>query len=67
MTTEARTAGQAAADTHRDLQLALADAKMMFPELTFSDTAEGDIRINLGRVGIRTAARPARTLTAARP
>ncbi|MEV7382109.1 hypothetical protein [Streptomyces lydicus] len=66
MTTEARTASQAAADTYSDLQLALADAKMMFPEMAFSDTAEGDIRINLGRVGIRTAERLARALKAVR-
>ncbi|MGW7573946.1 hypothetical protein [Streptomyces sp. NPDC054765] len=54
MTTEVRTEAQLAADTYGDLQLALADAKMMFPEMTFSDTAEGDVRINLARVGIGT-------------
>ncbi|MEU9112065.1 hypothetical protein AB0D04_09790 [Streptomyces sp. NPDC048483] len=66
MGTEARTAIQAASDAYRDLQLALADAKIIFPEMTFSDTAEGDIRISLGRVGIRTAAKLARVLKAAR-
>ncbi|MEU9122995.1 hypothetical protein AB0C96_24550 [Streptomyces sp. NPDC048506] len=66
MTTQARTVSQAAASAYRELQLALAGAKMAFPEMTLSDTADGHIRINLGRVGIRTAAKLARALNAAR-
>ncbi|MFI1431643.1 hypothetical protein [Streptomyces lydicus] len=66
MTTEARTVSQAAVDAYRDLQLALADARMRFPEMTLSDSAEGDIRINLGRVGIGAAERLARALRTAR-
>ncbi|TJZ55702.1 hypothetical protein FCH28_10300 [Streptomyces piniterrae] len=66
MTTETRTAVQAAADAYRDPQLALTDAEMTFPEPRLGDTAEGDIRINFGPVGIRTAARPARILKAVR-
>ncbi|MEU9121944.1 hypothetical protein AB0C96_19135 [Streptomyces sp. NPDC048506] len=65
MTTGARTASQAAANAYRDLQLALAEAKMTLPEMTFSDTADGHIRIHLGRVDIGTAARPARALKTA--
>ncbi|UKY50992.1 hypothetical protein [Streptomyces inhibens] len=66
MTTEVRTDGRWAMDTFRELQLVLADPRLAFPEMSLSDTAEGDIRINLGRVGIRTAARLARALKAAR-
>ncbi|MFF4607966.1 hypothetical protein ACFY12_35165 [Streptomyces sp. NPDC001339] len=62
MTTEACTDSQAAACAYRDLQLALADVGMAFPEMTLSDTADGKLRINLGRVGISTAAKLARTL-----
>ncbi|MEV0370773.1 hypothetical protein AB0I10_13230 [Streptomyces sp. NPDC050636] len=64
MTTEARTDSRAA-DAFHTLQLALAGAEMMFPELTFSDAADGEIRVNRGRVGIRTAANLARALKAA--
>ncbi|MEV0370499.1 hypothetical protein AB0I10_11815 [Streptomyces sp. NPDC050636] len=66
MAAEVCTDGRAAMDAFRESQLALADVKMMFPELTFSDTVEGGIRINLGCVGIRTAAKLARALKAAR-
>ncbi|GAU66645.1 hypothetical protein SSP35_03_02930 [Streptomyces sp. NBRC 110611] len=65
MTTEVPTSSQAAAYAYRDLQLALADVGMAFPEMTLSDTADGKLRINLGRVSVGTAAKLARTLKAA--
>ncbi|MFF4603788.1 hypothetical protein ACFY12_13765 [Streptomyces sp. NPDC001339] len=64
MTPKARTANQAAADTYLELQLTLVDVGMTFPEMALSDTGEGDIRINLGRVDIGTAERLARALKA---
>ncbi|GGU88673.1 hypothetical protein GCM10010211_63940 [Streptomyces albospinus] len=66
MTTAARPEGPAAMVAYRDLQLALAETKLTFPESTFSDTAGGELRTDLGRVGIRTAAMPARVRKAAR-
>ncbi|QHC20962.1 hypothetical protein [Streptomyces sp. GS7] len=66
MTTETRPESQAAIVAYRDLQLALNETKLAFPEFTFGDTSGGELRINLGRVGIRTAAMPARVLKATR-
>lgn len=58
----ARTEGVVAAEAFRDLQLALKAAKINLPELRISDGADGALMFDLGRVGVRTAARLARVL-----
>ncbi|MEU9124369.1 hypothetical protein AB0C96_31685 [Streptomyces sp. NPDC048506] len=57
MTANARTDSRAALETLHDLRCAFADAQMRLPEMMLAETADGDIRINLGRVGVGTAAR----------
>ncbi|WP_157879884.1 hypothetical protein [Streptomyces natalensis] len=46
----------------QELQLALSDAQVRLPELLITDTDTGELRINLGRVGIGTAAKLAGAL-----
>ncbi|MFF4606647.1 hypothetical protein ACFY12_28425 [Streptomyces sp. NPDC001339] len=61
----AATANQAAVEAYCDLHLVLDELKTPFPEMVLTDTADGGIRINLGRVDTATAAGLAYTLQVA--